>query len=122
MAKLEDIPKKEFFKVSDEYFEKLPGRISERVAEHPRRSVTMQYVIRYALPVILIAAAIFWYLPQSSSNAEDMLASIDTDVMIDYLYETGMTTDDMLESLEFTEEDLDAFEFEDNDLINPDQP
>ncbi len=117
MSKIDDIPKKEFFSVPDDYFENLPARVQARIADKRPASARvhlLRYTVRYALPVLLVAAAVFYY-NTGTSNTEEILASIDTRELIEYLHETGMTTEEILENVEFTPEEIDALESEVND-------
>ncbi len=111
MSRLDDIPKKDFFQVPDGYFEKLPSDIQMRVAPK-RRSFVAIRVLRYALPVVLIAVALFLYRSGTPTSAEEILASVDPLELIDYLQETGMSTDEILEAVELTPEEVDALEKE----------
>lgn len=113
MARLDDIPKKEFFTTPPGYFEKLPAAIQSRTQRAPeRRSFpVVKYSLQYALPLILILAALFFYR-RTATDAETILASVDTEALIAYLQDTGLTTDDVLESFEFSTEDIQAIEDE----------
>jgi hypothetical protein len=114
MAKLEDIPKKQIFNVPDGYFDKLPSRIQSRVSD--QRSARMQpvlrYAMQYALPVLLVAAILFYFYRPSNPEAASILASVETEDLIIFLQETDLTTDDVLENIEFSTTDLEAIEDE----------
>lgn len=128
MKKLEDIPKKQIFEVPEGYFEKLPGIIQSRVVKPQlERSwwFTYRYSLRFALPaVILLAAGIFWFnSSQTDLNAENILASIQTEDLITYLDEADLTTEELLEHVELDAEDVSTieesvyeFQFSDSDL------
>lgn len=113
MAKLDDIPKKDFFTTPPDYFENLPAAIQSRVRKGPeaREFPVVKYSLQYALPLLLIIAAMFFYR-SSTPDAETILASVDTEELIAYLQDAGVTTDDVLESIEFSTEDLQAIEDE----------
>src|SRR5688500_3422245 len=113
MAILDDIPKKEFFTTPPGYFEKLPAAIQSRIQKgpEPRSFPVVKYSLQYALPLILIIAVVFFY-QRSATDAETILASVDTEELIAYLQDIGLTTDEVLESFEFTTEDLQAIEDE----------
>lgn len=112
MSRLDDIPKKNFFQVPEDYFQRLPSEIQMRVASR-RRSPVRIIMLRYALPVVLLAAAVvFFYRPGTGTNAEAILASVDPVELIEYLHDTGMSTDEILENVELTPEELDALEDE----------
>lgn len=113
MARLDDIPKKDFFTTPPGYFEKLPAAIQSRTHKGPESSNfrVIKYSLQYALPLILIIASLFFYR-RGATDAETMLASVDTEELIIYLQDTGLTTDEVLESFEFTTEDIQVIEDE----------
>jgi hypothetical protein len=115
MKELENIPKREVFKVPDGYFESLPEKIQARIskpAEHP--GFVLRYRLQYALPVIiLLTAGIYWFLSiQNPKDAASILASVKTEELIAYLSESELTTDDLLEQVELNEEDIQNIESE----------
>jgi hypothetical protein len=99
--KLEDLPKKEIFTVPDGYFEKLPGVIQARVAAPSKAArPVLRYTLQYALPVVvLLAAGIFWFAPAttSSTQAETLLADVNTEDLIAFLNDTDISTDELLD-------------------------
>ena len=113
MARLDDIPKNEYFTTPPGYFEKLPAAIQSRTQKGAeRRSFpVIKYSLQYALPLVLIITALLFYQP-GETDAETILASVDTEELIAYLQDTGLTTDDVLESFEFSTEDMQAIEDE----------
>lgn len=110
MKKLEDIPKKQNFEVPEGYFEKLPGIIQSRVTK-PREDASWwsayRYSVRLVLPaVIFVVAGIFWYNhSQGDKNVENILASVQTEDLVAYLNEGDLTTDELLEDVEFNDQD-----------------
>jgi hypothetical protein len=128
MKNLEDIPKKTIFEVPEGYFEKLPGVIQSRIAEQNpvrERISYFAFSLRYALPaIVLIAASIFVYesyYNAQPTDAESILASVDSQDLVDYLDEDEVSIEDILEDvgaddinpdelntmeLDFSEEDL----------------
>ena len=114
MAGLEDIPKKQFFTTPEDYFDKLPGKIQSRISTAKKgaeRKLVLMYALRYALPLVVIAGLIFFY-NSSPSDAETILASVDTEELINYLQESGMTTEEVLDNVKFSPEELEAIENE----------
>jgi hypothetical protein len=112
MGKLEDIPKKQFFKVPDGYFEKLPAQIQSRIAtvkEDTRNNPVFRYGLQYALPILLVAAVLFYY-SSAAPDPESILASVETADLINYLQEAGVTTEDVLDNIDFSAQELDAIE------------
>src|SRR5687768_2398824 len=94
MSKLENIPKKTVFTVPDGYFEKLPAAIQSRISAKDvdgRWSTLFSYGLRYALPLVVIAAAVFYYV-QSRPETEAILATIETTELILFIQETTPTT------------------------------
>lgn len=116
MKKLDEIPKKNIYTVPEGYFDELPGIIQSRVSAKSKAGTRpyFSFALRYALPaVVLILGAIFWInnrpdvLPQS---AEEILATIDTESLVTYLEESEITTDDLLETVDFTQSDVTEIE------------
>lgn len=117
MKKLEDIPKKEVFKVPDGYFDELPMIIQSRIAGQKTEKAFMpafSYALRYALPVVILGViGYFWLGPGSQpSSAESILATIETEDLVAYLNETDITTDELLEGVQLDANDVDQLEGE----------
>ena len=114
MSKLEDIPKRDFFQVPEGYFDILPEKIQARIeATRPRPlfQPAIRYALAYALPFLIVALVIF-YNTGSPPAAESMLASIETADLIQYIQESEITTDEMLDNVAFSADELDALENE----------
>jgi hypothetical protein len=115
MKKLDNISKKEIFIVPDEYFEQLPSKIQNRIIEGKTAyAFTFFTALKYALPAILIAVlAGVWFYPSTKDvqiNAETMLSAINTEDLVAYLNDADISTDEVLESVDFTKDDLDEIE------------
>ena len=115
MKKLDEIPKKEVFKVPDGYFENLPGIIQARVAREnpaPKSYPVFSLALKYALPVIAVfAIGLFWYTAKDQpATAESILASIQTEDLVAYLGEDDLTTDELLDDVVLTDEDATEIE------------
>ena len=121
MKKLDDIPKKNIYKVPDGYFEKLPGIIQSRIAEKEESrgwSWSWSLSLKLALPVAIIAVAgIFWF--RSTDTAVDIpyeLAQIAPEqleqylTMHDALYDSDLSTDEIVESGEWNKADVQQLE------------
>ena len=125
MGRLENIPKKQIFNVPADYFDKtLPAAIQSRIATRSSdasRQPAFRAALRYALPLVVGAAIVFYYL-QPRTDAESILASVETDDLVMYLQESGMTTDDLLETVDLSNEDLEAIENEIYVLEMPGEP
>jgi hypothetical protein len=116
MKKLEDIPKKDVFKVPEGYFEDLPSIIQSRVADRKKERAflpSFTYALRYALPVVILGAVgYFWFDRAQPETAESILASIETEDLVAYINETEITTDELLESVQLDADDVDQLEDE----------
>lgn len=117
MKKLENIPKKEIFSVPDGYFDTLPGKIQARISKETpahAQGFVFRYKLQYVLPVVvLLAAGIYWFAgTNETSDPETLLASVHTEALMAYLSESDLTTEDILETIEFNTADLDAIESE----------
>jgi hypothetical protein len=115
MKSLDNIPKKNVYKVPEGYFDTLPGVIQSRISnEKPERSIILTYSLRLALPVLLIGIAVylFWFNGNKQpANAEEMLASVDTEYLVSYLDEAGALDDAFYQNTsELTNTDIDAIE------------
>ena len=129
MKKLEDIPKKTIFEVPEGYFDKLPGVIQSRISEKkPVREGASYFALslRYALPaIVFIAASLFVYQNYYNSQASDVtsiLASVDSQDLVDYLDEDEVSMEDILEDVsagEINPDELNTMEldFSDVDLL-----
>jgi hypothetical protein len=115
--KLEDIEKKEIFKVPDGYFDALPSKIQSRIdGQSPKieGSFVFRYKLQYVLPVIIFfVIGIFWFEARNrAKDAENILASIATEDLIAYLNESEIPTDEVLDHIEFNSLDLEEIETE----------
>jgi hypothetical protein len=117
MKKLEDIPKNELFTVPEGYFEKLPSRIQSRAVtgSSSEHSFFVAYKLQYILPALLIVASAvtFWLSGLSTeSSSENLLASVETSDLIAYLNDSELTTEDVIENVNFGQDDLNEIEDE----------
>jgi hypothetical protein len=118
MGKLEDIPKKQIFNTPEHYFDKLPSQIQSRVVAGKRDTGArpfFRYALQYALPLVFIAVIVYFYI-RPAPDAVSILATVDTEDIIDYLHDSPLTTEDLLEDVEFNSADLEAIENEVYDL------
>jgi len=127
MKKLEDIPKNNIFEVPEGYFDKLPGIIQSRVAAKETAPGIGIYglVLKVALPMMAIGLAVFLIFRENDPHGtpEDLLASVSTEQLSDYLIDTDLSTDELLDNLDLSELDINALNEEvlyeefDNDLL-----
>jgi hypothetical protein len=125
MKKLEDIPKKEVFSTPDGYFDSLPTRIQSRIAEKDGKRdhvFIFQTAWKLAVPaVVLLAVGIFWFTsPSQPTNAESILAAIETEDLVAYLSESDISTEEVIDAAGFNTEDIDEIAGEVYDLQNID--
>ena len=111
--KLEDIPKKNAFKVPEGYFDELPQIIQSRIAKKeawPAGIPSFRWAWRYALPVLAVCLALFFLLRPSGPGAtpEELLASVDEEALATYLMESDLTTEELLDMASLDEADINA--------------
>lgn len=114
MKRLEDIPKKNLFEVPDGYFEKLPLRIQERVSSPTPAFAWFSFsVLKYALPVVVIAVAgVIWLAQSPSLTIEEQLGAIQEEQLVAYLNDSDLTTEELTEAVTFSKEDIENLEGE----------
>ena len=111
MIRLDDIPKKSLFEAPEGYFEKLPGRIQTRIAVPEPEPAWGRLALRYALPVVLLAAAaVFVLTNRGTLSPEDLLAQVDSEQLVAYLDETDLNSDDLLEAVPLDEAEAESLE------------
>jgi len=114
MAKLDDIPKKDIFNAPEGYFDTLPGRIQARVEKDRGipRSPVISFSLKYALPALIAAAAgIFWFTSSNKSpDVDTMLSAIGTEDLVAYLDESDISTDEVIDSGNFSTTDVHEIE------------
>ncbi|MFM7855213.1 MAG: hypothetical protein ACKO96_25605 [Flammeovirgaceae bacterium] len=115
MVQLEDIPKKQAFKVPDRYFDELPLRIQARIeAKKPAIAATStnfsKLMLRYALPLFAIGVVGMLLWNEQSDQRGDAVAllnNISSQELVAFLEDEGITTDDVLEQASLNDIDLD---------------
>ena len=115
MSKLDDIPKKNVFKVPDGYFEKLPGIIQSRVTKEPAENNfifwSRSFRLTASAALVLVVAGLFWLNHDGNqSSTENLLATVETSELISYLNEYEISTDELLEDFSFDSEDVSSIE------------
>lgn len=123
MKKLDDIPKKNIYEVPDGYFDQLALKIQARTEViTPSRSVSQwRLALRYALPAVIVAAALlFIFRPKAMEDTEQLLASIPTEHLVSYLDESDISEQDLLEIIKFDDTDADSLnvQVQDEYLLN----
>jgi hypothetical protein len=117
MKKLDEIPKKDAFEAPEGYFESLPGIIQSRVAKPEARGFKFQWrpALQVAIPALALVVFAVWYFVRLNTevlSTEELLATVDTEVIADYLAESDLTTEELLEGLDMNLLQADSLEFE----------
>lgn len=116
MRKVEDIPKKDIFTTPAGYFDALPGIVQARLEKDKKQvfKPVFAFSLKYALPaVILLAAGIFWFNPfNRHTDIDSMLSSVQVEDLVAYLDESDMSTDEVIESGNFSITDIHEIEGE----------
>ena len=122
MGKLDEIPKQQIFRLPDDYFEKLPLKIQSRIETATvgkARGEVSRLALQYGLPLLLITTILFFYV-RPQPNASSILATVETEDLINYLQNSGeLNVDDLLENLDLDSADLEAIEREVYDMALP---
>jgi hypothetical protein len=106
--KLEDIHKDNIFKVPDNYFEDFSDRLHKRIAEKETVRTTpvirMRTLINIAAAAVILIFAIYGisHLSTRSSSVDRILSDISSEELINYLVDSDMSTDELLESLDIS--------------------
>lgn len=114
--KLDDIDKKPFFEVPEGYFEQLPGKIQARIGTERKseRAFVFKYKLQYVIPAALILmVGLIWLVKQQApTDVESMLATVDTEHLVAYLNDSELTTEDVMEEIDFSVTDIEEIESE----------
>jgi len=119
MGKLENIEKKDIFKVPEGYFETLPTIIQSRVAQDvPTKSYLWLFAsLKYALPALLLVVSVTWYLNRTPEYTPDeMLAMVSTEDIADYLNSMELANDEFLEMLDYSMINVDSLDLQESHL------
>ncbi len=120
--KLEDIDKKNIYKVPDNYFDELPLKIQSRIEKEKtalRHGFNWRLTWKIAAPALAAVIAIFFFVgrPENSQpqSPVELLAQVSTEDVIAYLEMTDITTDEILEEIDLNGVDLD---FDDEPILD----
>jgi len=106
--KLDDLNKKNIYKVPEGYFDELPGRIQKRIEAEKEKSAfsswNLSTSLKIAAPALAIALLIFFVVfqrpeKQKTLSYDEILNEVSVDEMISYLEMTDVTTDEILEEV-----------------------
>jgi hypothetical protein len=114
MGKLDEISRKGIFDTPENYFKELPSRIHTRItAKHAQEAGALRLVWRLSLPLLLlVAVSIYYFLSRPSDGASSILATVQTYELVQFLDESELPTDDLIETAQFTVEDVSEIEKE----------
>jgi hypothetical protein len=115
--KMDSKNKGNLFKVPKNYFETLPDKIIAKAkaneAKKPEASIKPLYVYVTAIAAsLLILAVIIFNDTTQPLSPEEILADISTSELIDYLADTDINTDDIMEEVDWTDVALDFNELD----------
>ena len=119
MKKLDEIEKKDIFAAPDDYFEKLPELIQSRAIAAQKRRTYVAGAIKFALPSVVFVLAIVWFIrpAEPAQSPEDLLASVSSADIAEYLNTMEMTPEDFLESINYEDIVTDSLNLEGASLL-----
>jgi hypothetical protein len=110
MKRLEEISKKIPFEVPDGYFDQLPSNIQARIAGKKRHHLLSWHVaMRLAVPTFLLAiVGLFWFrkIDNNSFSVVTELEKIEEQQLAQFLSDTDITTDELVENITWNAEDI----------------
>ncbi|MEO9484930.1 MAG: hypothetical protein ABJG47_15830 [Ekhidna sp.] len=114
--KLDDIDKKEAFKVPEGYFEDLSLKIQTRIAKEqkPRSVKIPAWSLALAASVLLLVTFIF-IIPESNPSTEELLAEISQEEIIAYLDQIDLDEYDIASAIG---DEVNELEFEDTNVLD----
>lgn len=107
--RLDDIDKKSPFEVPEGYFNKLTSDIQERIKEKPKREWIPSAQLKWSLAgvfSIVIAAVLVFYPSDSYESAEELLAQVDDEAIMEYLDLYTETEIDLYEDLDLETDEI----------------
>ncbi len=123
--KLDDIDKKESFKVPEGYFEDLPLKIQQRISkEEKSHGIRVPgWSLALAASILLLVTFVF-ILPSNDASAEELLAQISQEEIVAYLdqieldeFDIASAIGDEVNELDFNDTNvLDGVDLEDQSL------
>jgi len=114
--KLEDIKKKNIYTVPDNYFDQLPTKIQSRINEKTpvfRIKLSWSLVFKVATPAFAMIMILFYFGLKNNNtyeSADEILSQVSSQDLIAYLETTDITTDEIIEEIDFTDVELDFYE------------
>ena len=124
MKKLENIPKANIYKVPDGYFDRLPGIIQARTAKQAVQERPFYVLaLRYAVPVLVIVFSLIFVVQKNTTKSGDvdsMLAAISTEALTNYIIDSELTTDELLNEINLAQIDTYELGLETSPIFNLD--
>lgn len=120
--KLSDLKKDHVFEVPAKYFEELPSMIQSRVAGKESKNWfgKLSLAYKWAAPALVIVIALFFWFRHDNipelDSVDALLAEVSTAALIDYLEESDLSIDEIIENVEL-EEGLFENTLDDEDLL-----
>lgn len=114
--KLDDIKKKNIYTVPDKYFDQLPTRIQSRVNEKQpvsRWSWNQSLIYKLAAPAFVVVLMLFYFGLGNNNDSQDfdtILAQVSNEDIIAYLENTDITTEEIIDAIDFGDAELDFYE------------
>ncbi|MEP1032148.1 hypothetical protein [Ekhidna sp.] len=114
--KLNNIDKKEIFKVPDGYFESLPLKIQQRISSSskPERNGIPSWSLALAASFLLLITFVF-ILPDNAPSPEQLLAEVSQDEIVAYLDQVELDEYDIATAFG---DDADELNFEDTNVLD----
>ncbi|WP_425391744.1 hypothetical protein [Ekhidna sp.] len=115
--KLDDIDKKEVYKVPNGYFEDLPLKIQTRINKEKNAAIKRSipsWSLALAASIILIITFIFILPTNNTSSAEEILASVPQGELLAYLDQIELDEYEIASTINDGDE---IFEFEDPNVL-----
>ncbi|WP_422359013.1 hypothetical protein [Reichenbachiella sp.] len=116
---IESLERKSIHQVPDGYFDELPLKIQSRITEQQEVSSPifiprMQMVWSMTAAIAIFLIGWFFYPQNTKPSTEQLLASIDSEALIEYLYEEDISTDEILAAIDesYILEELETIETE----------
>ena len=100
--KLDEIDKKVPFEVPEGYFSTLTSQIQDRIQEKPKKQWIPAGQLKWALSgafSLAIILTVIFYPSTEKLNAEQMLAEVSDEALIEYLDFAEFTTNDIIDGL-----------------------
>ena len=119
MKRLDKINKENIFKVPEGYFEKLPTLVQTRVARKEEVWTPIHLLqLKYVLPVLVITIGSFWlFKSETKATPEQVLASVNSIDLAEYLLDLEITNDDFLESLDYDIIQVDSLNLNESEVL-----